>query len=242
MAVHEQPAAPVVPVTPESQLLDAVTQLADKHRDTLGFLPATVFAQRAAAGHVLAAVDEHGGLLGYVVFDVARGRIRLMQACASPLARRAEVARLLVDEISRRHSDLPGIRVTCRADYAAAKVWPRLEFMLVGEVPGRGRDAKPLEIWWRSHGVPDLFSTLVEDDPGLLVAMDHNVFIDLAVDPERKGALESQVLLADWLSVRLTLTVTRETYNELQGCLSRRGKLNVQRRALSRRSSPPVSS
>ncbi len=217
MGVHEQPATTVVAVTPESQLLQAVTELADKHRDTLGFLPASVFAQRAAAGHVLAATDEHGALMGYVVFDVARGRIRLMQACASPLARGAGVARLLVEEISRLHSDLPGIRVTCRADYAAAKVWPRLEFMLVGEVPGRGRDAKPLEIWWRSHGVPDLFSTLIEDDPGLLVAMDHNVFIDLAVDPERHGALESQVLVADWLSVRLTLAVTRETYNELQG-------------------------
>lgn len=217
MAVHEQPAATIVPVTPASQLLDAVTQLGDKHRDTPGFLPASVFVQRAAAGHVLAAVDEDGALLGYVLFDVARGRVRLMQACASPRARRAGVARLLVDEISRRYSDLPGIRVTCRADYAAAKVWPRLEFMLVGEVPGRGRDGKPLEIWWRSHGVPDLFSTLVEDDPGLLVAMDHNVFIDLAVDPEREGALESQVLVADWLSLRLTLTVTRETYNELQG-------------------------
>lgn len=215
--MHEQPAVKVVLVTQDSRLLDSVTKLADKHRDTLGFLPASVFAQRAAAGHLLAAVDEHQTLLGYVVFDVARGRVRLMQACASPQARRGGVARLLIDEISRRHSDLPGIRVTCRADYAAAKVWPRLEFMLVGEVPGRGRDAKPLEIWWRSHGVPDLFSTLVEDDLGLLVAIDHNVFIDLAVAPERQGALESQVLMADWLSERLTLAVTRETYNELQG-------------------------
>lgn len=206
-----------MPVAPDSGLLNSVTQLADRHRDTLGFLPASVFAQRAAAGHVLGAVDEQGELAGYVVFDVARGRIRLMQACASPHARGQGVARALLDELSRRHSDLPGIRVTCRADYAAAKVWPALDFMLVGETTGRGRDGKPLEIWWRSHGVPDLFSSMIEDEPGLLVAMDHNVFIDLAVHPDRQGALESQVLAADWLSARLTLAVTRETYNELQG-------------------------
>ena len=206
-----------MPVAPDSGLLASVTQLADDHRDTLGFLPASVFAQRAAAGHVLGALDVQGELLGYVVFDVARGRVRLMQACASPRARGHGVARALLDEVSRRHSDLPGIRVTCRADYAAAKVWPALDFMLVGEMQGRGRDGKTLEIWWRSHGVPDLVSSLGEDEPGLLVAMDHNVFRDLAVHPDRQGALESQVLAADWLSARLTLAVTRETYNELQG-------------------------
>jgi hypothetical protein len=128
------------------------------------------------------------------------------------------VARLLVNAVSERYSDLPGIRVTCRADYPAAKVWPRLDFTLMCEIPGRGRDHKPLEVWWRSHGLPDLYSELERaNDAGLLVAMDFNVFLDLAVDQTRSGADESQVLLDDWLAERISLAVTRETLNELQG-------------------------
>lgn len=222
---QHQPDASVVEVAAGGPLLAAVTTLADRHRDKLGFLPAGVFKQRAAAGHVLAAVNSEHTLLGYAVFDLARGRVRLVQLCVAPRLRRAGVARLLVDEISRRHQDLPGIRVTCRADYVAAKVWPRLDFTLMGEQPGRGHDAKPLEIWWRSHGVPDLFSTLVDDDQALLVALDHNVFIDLAVATDRSGALESQVLASEWLASRLTLAVTLETLNELQGLpVGARGK------------------
>ena len=99
MTVPGEQQIAVVPVVSDSRLLNSVTQLADKHRDTLGFLPASVFAQRAAAGHVLAAVAEQGELAGYVVFDVARGRIRLMQACASPRARRRGVARALLDHL-----------------------------------------------------------------------------------------------------------------------------------------------
>lgn len=208
----------VVEVQVATPLLDSVMALADRHRDTLGHLPYEVYRQKAAQGQVLAGVGEDGALWGYTVFDIARGRVRLIQLCVDPGLRKAGVARLLVEAVSDRHRDLPGIRVTCRADYAAAKVWPRLDFTLIREVPGRGRDRKPLEVWWRSHGLPDLFTELEgAEDGGLVVAMDLNVFLDLSVDRTRSGADESQVLTDDWLATRISLALTPETLNELQG-------------------------
>jgi predicted nucleic acid-binding protein len=89
-----------------------------------------------------------------------------------------------------------------------------LGFELQGEVPGRSKQRLPLCIWRRDHGHPDLFSTA--ESLGLLrVALDVNVFLDLELDREREGAIESRPLADDWLADQIELVVTNELPREL---------------------------
>lgn len=196
------------------RLIEAVVEVADRNRRTLGLMPHGVFGEFAARGQLLAAVDGEGALAGYALFEVARRRVRLVHLCVEANRRGDGIAKKLVRAISERHADLSGIALKCRRDYAASAVWPSLGFQAMNETAGRGRAREPLVHWWLSHGVQDLFSSALDDEL-LVVAIDHNVFIDLAIDPERHGAAESQALLADWLQEQVHLVVTHETPNEI---------------------------
>lgn len=198
----------------ETSLIDAVIRLADQNRATLGLMPRGAFREFAAQGGMLAACDEAGALAGYALFSVARGRVRLIHLCVADDFRRRGVAARLVEAISKLHGDLAGILLKCRRDFAATRLWEALGFEARNEVPGRSKDRAPLVVWWLSHNIPDLFSTL-EESARTPVAIDHNVFVDLAIDRERPGADESQALEADWISEQITLTVTRESRNEI---------------------------
>lgn len=121
--------------------------MGDRHRKTLGQpLAPIVFESRAAAGQVLAAVDDGGALLGYVLFEIAKNRVRLVHVCIDPGQRRAGLARSLVDRVSELYEDLPGISVSCRADYAAASVWLRLGFSCTNERPGKSATGSTLQM------------------------------------------------------------------------------------------------
>jgi hypothetical protein len=119
-----------------------------------------------------------------------------------------------VNAISERHADRFGITLKCRKDYPANDLWPLLGFSPQGEVRGRGRQRKPLTVWWRDHGHPHLFSAA--ESIGLLrVAVDVNVFLDLESGSERHGVIGSRALAGDWLADQLELVVTGELMREL---------------------------
>lgn len=221
----------------DEDALKHIVDLADKNRATLGLIPRSVFADLAGQGCLLAAEDEHGAIAGYAMFALARGRVRLIHLCVSEGHRGRGVAEALVRGISSSHPDMAGIVLKCRRDYEANKVWPALGFEYKNEVPGRGKDRAPLVVWWRSHNLPDLLNTDTTDDEAMVVAIDHNVFIDLAIDPTREGAEESQVLQGDWLRGQIVLKVTRESSNEI-GRLSDEAERRRQRVGLS--SFPPL--
>jgi len=112
----------------------------------------------------------------------------------------------MVEEISRRHGDYPGILAKCRDDYDLGDMWIRLGFSQVAERLGRSSAGHILVCWWRDHHHPNLFT---RDEDGVLVraAIDLNVLWDLT-DPQRTDAAESQALQADQVSDRLELVRT----------------------------------
>ena len=136
--------------TPNSQQVSTVIALADRNRRWLGFLPASALRQMAAARRVLVTTSEDQ-VLGYVLFDLTRSDIRLVHVCVDDAARGSGLARRMIDELSTRHLGYSGIRLTCRDDYEASKVWPKLGFRPVREKPGRGKDRKRLTVWWKEH-------------------------------------------------------------------------------------------
>ncbi|MGW2094549.1 GNAT family N-acetyltransferase [Promicromonospora sukumoe] len=204
----------LVEVRPDDHaLLSGVIDLADRNRRTLGLMPRSVIAEFARRRHLLVA-RAGTELAAYALYDVARRRVRLVHLCVDETYRGRGAARILVSAISDKHKDLTGIALKCRRDNPASDVWPRLGFEAKNEGVGRGKDQEPLVYWWRDHGIPDLFSSAASDGD-TVVAIDHNVFIDLALRPERAGAEESQALEADWLTDLISLAITHETPNEI---------------------------
>jgi hypothetical protein len=130
----------------------------------------------------------------------------LSHLCVDPAWRGRRVARLLVDSISRRHADYPGILVKCRHDYGLGDMWIRLGFTQISERPGRSKAGHILVSWWRDHHHPDLFT---RDDDNVLVraAVDLNVLRDLA-EANRPDAVEAQALIGDQIIDRLELVRT----------------------------------
>ena len=206
----------IVPVSAHDQeLIGKIIVLGNQYRRTLGFLPSAAFRQAALSGTLIAALVDKN-VIGYTLYALPRQVVRLTHLCVSEEMRGHGLARLMVEEISRRHADRLGIVLRCRKDYDVNKVWPHLGFELMREVPGRSKQRLPLCVWRRDHGHPDLFSTA--ESLGLLrVALDLNVFLDLELDNDRgSGSAESRALTDDWLADQVELVVTTELLREVK--------------------------
>ena len=158
---------------PDKQELAQVVALADANRKWLGFLPASVIRELAGSGRCLVARDS-GRIGGYVLFDLPGNDVRLTQLCVAPESRLRGVAEGLVSALSNEHADRRGLRLSCRSDWPADKVWPKLGFRPVSSRPGRGKTQETLTVWFRDHDNPDLFS--FRPEPRLRLALDADVF------------------------------------------------------------------
>lgn len=205
----------IVMVSHPSPQFAAVEQLWRRHRQILGFMPTAGFSDRAERGTLLAAViDDH--VVGYVLFDLPGDIVKIIHLCVNPSERGSGVARCLTDEVSRRYKDYQGVQLSCRRDYEASTLWPRLGFVYKGERPGRGREGKPLTIWFRDHGHGDLFTYSPEQSDAArpAAALDHNIVIDLLTNnPEGE---DSRNLLDDWIDEQIVLCITDESFQETE--------------------------
>lgn len=184
-----------------------------QEQSNASFLPPSVFLSAAANGTLLA-VKRGNSLLAYALFALPRSEVRLTHLVVAESAKGRGIARALIEEISRIHSDRIGIRAKCRRDYGLDDMWLHLGFQPINEVPGRSRDKKPLVVWHRKHsGHIDLFS--YKEEPVLRAAIDFNVLRDLYDFPIRKGGQESHALIADHLAGVLDLVVTSALQEEI---------------------------
>lgn len=163
-------------------------------------------------GHILVAT-EMGRLLGYTAYRVPRAEVRIAHLVVHSDARGRGVARLLVEELARRHRERRGIGLRCRRDWQANQAWPALGFVSVGELTGRGSDAAVPTEWWYDFGHPDLFSW-APGDSTLTAVIDANVFIDLHSSIPSDASTRTRQLI-DALKDRVDLVVTPEPLNEL---------------------------
>lgn len=197
--------------TPDGPEFRAVLLLLKRAKQTVGFLPDSAVRDRAERGTLLIAADGDA-VVGYVLYDLPRNDVRIVQLVVAEFARRAGIGRLLVEEVAKRNPSRYGIGLVCRRDFSASHVWPRLGFSPLSERSGRGADGMPLTVWWRDFGHPTLFSSLGNDDERPVAALDANVVIDLS----DRADTTSRYLSADWVSAACRLAVTDEVYVELE--------------------------
>ena len=221
-AVREVPCTFAEP-RPGDALFAAARELGDLNRKYVGQLTFEAWRDYADHGHILAAVtaprDALDGaaptLLGYAAYRTPRSEVVIAHLVASQEARHRGVARRLVEQLSEMYPERRGIGAKCRADFPANAVWPRLGFVPLGSMPGRGRDGRLLTYWWRDHGHADLMTWSGPPSSALPVVMDANVFIDLHGRDPGEHAARTRQLLTEVLRDRLELLVTPEMYTEI---------------------------
>lgn len=204
----------IVEVEASGATFDAVHALWRLHRKWLGFLPTQGFTDRAEKGMLLAAV-RGSAVVGYVLYDLPRDRVKVIHLCVAEDQRGSGIAKALINEVSDRHRNRRGIQLACRRDYPANDAWPHLGFVARQERPGRNDAGLPLTIWFRDHGHRDLFTFAPETDAAerLAAALDHNVVIDLLSG--RDEASESVYLKDPWLTEYIVLCITDEVDQEI---------------------------
>ncbi len=199
-------------VSPESSHYQRVVELSDANTKTLGMLPYEAIKMAAAEGRVLAFV-EGVEVQGYALFGkrVRTGDISLTHLCVDESQRGRGIARNLVEGIAEHHPQRAGIRLSCREDYEANAMWPKLGFERWGETPGRSRAGSVLVVWWREIAAPSLFEK-PEQEPRTLVAVDTKILLDIL---EERDFPASRALTADWVSESTELAITEQSRSEL---------------------------
>ncbi len=202
-----------------SPYLDQVKKLGRRYSGTLGMMPDGAFDDYACRNSILGAVSRAGDCIGYVLYRVTKGRATIAHLCVSKDFQGKGVSRALVDRLvtATKERGLCGISLSCRRDYDASKVWPRLGFVPLNDRPGKSVDGKPLTFWWLDHHLPDLFrqsAEMLPHDKRLAVVIDANVFFDLYDEADCQSD-ESKALTADWLQDSIELCLTDEIYTEI---------------------------
>jgi ribosomal protein S18 acetylase RimI-like enzyme len=218
----------LVDVAADSDVFRAVFKLGESQSRYVGMLTPAAWRQYADNGTILAAVGEADVLLGYVAFRLPRNDVVVAHLVVAPHAQHRGVARLLVDELSRRYNHRRGLSARCRRDWPANDMWPRLGFVPRGERPGRSLKGHLLTDWWRDHGHHDLLSWDGPRATTVPVICDANVFIDLHGTNAGEAAVQVRYLLKEVLGDRIELLVTPELRNEL----NRNNNLAVRTRML----------
>ena len=147
-------------IKPDSPQYDQVLELGNANTRTLGLLPYAAIRDAAVKGGVLGYIGN-GVLRGYVLFArrIRSGEIRLTHLCVDAEHQESGIARELVEAIVERNPHSAGIRLSCRKDYDAHNMWPKLGF----EKWGRGRVAarRVIRRWTGGDRSPQsLYSTL----------------------------------------------------------------------------------
>ena len=207
----------VVHIDQRSPYLEDVIKLASANTINLGFLPKGVFIERARQRCLLVTLDNRDKFLGYLLYGISQKKMLayIVHLCVTPQYRKKGVAAHLVQKLKDvTKNSLRGIRVHCRRDFEANKIWPNLGFTAIDDIRGRGKTETTLNVWWLDHGHPTLFTLISNQTANPKASMDASVMYQLQERPSSRNE-ESQSLLADWLRENLELCVTEEIFNEI---------------------------
>ena len=201
-----------------SKYLNDVIALGDANKRTLGLFPKDAYRESASKKRIIIAVDETTDkLAGYLLYSISRKKmlVSIVHMCVDVSFRGKKISRLLFDKLTSITKDgYLSVRVHCRVDYPANKVWPKLDFIAINEIDGRGKKGTRLTVWKYEYDHLSLFSYAAQQDESIKVevVVDANVFFQLQY-PEIPEHEESAPLLAPWLDIELC--IASELFNEI---------------------------
>src|SRR5688572_14712002 len=119
--------------------VDAVCNLADENKASLGFLPASAYEQLAAREKMWIAVKKDSEkLLGYLLFGGRYPHISVVQLFVDQAGRNAGVGQLLISQLKilAEKRTMQTIVARVAADLPANGFWEKQGFRLVSQVAG----------------------------------------------------------------------------------------------------------
>lgn len=202
----------------KSKFLEQVIKLADNNSTTLGFLPHSVFRQNANDAKIIVATEGEV-LCGYLLFNynTKYHLAYIMHLCVDANYRGKGITKCLTSKLeSVVKNKVGGIRVKCRKDYEANKIWPRLGFIYIQTVPGRSKQGSQLDVWRKDLPFLTLFSTTqLKEEPILNVCLDLNILSDYLKPVSSSSTRSAHALMDDSLIDITRLFITPELYKEL---------------------------
>ena len=183
---------------------------------TLGFLPREALRSFFENKGVIGAKDSSNKLVGYLLYAANHERFRITQLCVSEEFRGRGITKNLVGELKSVATTQKVIKLHCRRDFPAHKMWPKLGFLPLDEKRGRSAAGHPLTLWCLDltpENPSDLFRAKTSDDT-LDVVIDANILFDFNEEDSDKTK-PSKALLTGFPSDSLTLWVTDELFNEI---------------------------
>lgn len=126
-------------------------QLADKHRNELGFIPGPAYEEVLALGRLRVA-EMNGEPAGFLMHGPLMREVRIHQACVELDARLQDRAKTMVLEMVADALEIGAERVTlhCATELAANDFWGAVGFQHVGIRRARSATRRPANRWeWR---------------------------------------------------------------------------------------------
>ena len=201
-----------------SKYLAEVIRLGDANKATLGLFTIEAYKQSASKKRIIVAIDENTEeMAGYLLYNISRKQmlVSVVHLCIASNWRGKGISKLLFEKLKNLTKDgYLRVRVRCRVDYSANKIWPKLGFIFVRDMDGRGKKGTKLAEWKFAYDHPSLFSYALhqKESKKVKVVIDANVLYQLQ-SPEIPENEESLPLLEPWLDI--DLYVTPEIYNEI---------------------------
>ena len=196
--------------------ITAVDGLMKRHSATIGFLPNVVLEDHLSNGCVLGAKTEDGQLIGYLLYSAYPDRFRIVQLCISEEFRGRGIAKELIETLKTSATSQKVIRLSCRNDFPAHSMWPKLGFVPVSERHGRSREGHLLTAWRLIIAHDDqlaLFRANISDEI-LDIIIDAQVFFDFD-EPDADNTLPSKALISDSFIDSVNICFTDELLTEI---------------------------
>jgi ribosomal protein S18 acetylase RimI-like enzyme/predicted nucleic acid-binding protein len=232
MKISERPFEVLWHYTDVAEFVAQVVSAADQNKNSLGFLPSSVFDEYARKEQLLVIVERVGGAstyAGHVLFDSRHPKAHILQMFVVPSFRRSGLAAQLLDRLKTQLTEHDYISVYARVaeDLGDANAfWQRQGFYVQRVAPG-GK-ARKRTILVRTHELdsPQLFapSGLSNADPlGLhttpiseipIFLLDLNVLFDL--NPRRARREEAIDLFRAERQRSCQLAISTEFAAELE--------------------------
>ena len=161
---------------------------------------------------------EVAGSLGTCSIRLVRVASGLFSSASRQSSGVPASASRLLERLKSVATTQSAITLSCRRDFPAHYMWPKLGFVSIGEKPGRSVAGHLLNLWHLTLSPANqmdlgLFQAQTSDET-VDVIIDAQVFFDL-FKPDTEESEQSRALLSDFLVDSLNLRTTDELLNEI---------------------------
>ena len=168
-----------------------VSAIADKNKESFGFLSNSAYEQMASKGQLWIAVNDKKELKGYLMFGGTMPTLKVFQAYACKSVRGHGVGKKLIDALKNYASDkgYHSIVAKVASDLPANNFWEKVGFSIFSQVKGGATTKRIINIRGYSLGNNDLFGGPPKDECGIqpigpmlerpIYALDLNLLLDV---------------------------------------------------------------